>query len=316
MSVFTPVNRDELQLFLQRYGLGALVEHEGISAGIENTNYFVTTERGRYVLTLFEKHSAEDMPYFLGLMAHLADRGVPCPHPIADQSGNYLQRLKDKPAALVQRLRGEAPVAPTLGQCRAIGAALGRMHLATQDFADSRANDRGPQWWRATADKLIPRLGPHEAELLREELRFQGLYRFTDLPRGVIHADLFRDNAMFEGDELTGIIDFYYACNDALLYDLAVTANDWCSYDDGRLDQDRLRALMVAYDEQRPLQAIERGAWPVMMRAAALRFWLSRLYDLHFPREGELVHTKDPHAFKEILLDRIDNEVASQLNWV
>jgi len=316
MSVFTPVNEDELKQFLQRFEVGSLEDFQGISAGIENTNYFVTTSGGRYVLTLFEKHTAEEMPYFLGLMAHLADRGVPSPHPVADRDGDYLQTLKGKPAALVMRLHGASPEHPGTAQCTAMGTALARLHVAAADYPAIRPNDRGPKWWRVTAESVMPKLDADDAALLEEEIRFQGLYRFTDLPRGVIHADLFRDNAMFEGDELTGIIDFYYACNDALLYDLAVTVNDWCSEADGSLDLERARAMMRAYHAVRPLKPIERGAWPVMLRAAALRFWLSRLHDLHFPRPGEITHTKDPNVFREILRQRIAHESELQLNWV
>jgi len=316
MSVYTSVRPDELVEFLARYEQGALVSYQGIKEGIENTNYFVTTEQGEYVLTVFEKHGPDELPYFLDLMAHLAERGVPCPHPIPGRDGAYLQQINDMPAALVQRLRGRSPEQPSIEQCRAVGAALGHMHLAGKDFGEHRPNDRGPRWWRETSEVVLPLLGEEDAALLREEIRFQGLYRFADLPRGVIHGDLFRDNVMFEDDELTGIIDFYYACDDVWLYDLAITVNDWCSRDDSSLDTERLGAVLSAYHEQRPLKAIERGAWPVMLRAAALRFWLSRLYDLHFPRAGEITHIKDPDVFKSILQDRIANEVVLQREWV
>lgn len=316
MSVYTPVSETELQDFLSHYALGALIDYEGISAGIENTNFFVTTEQGRYVLTLFEKHTAQEMPYFLNLMGHLAERQVPSPHPLADESGTYLRALNGKPAALVQRLEGANLKQPNIRQCAAIGDMLARLHLAAQDYPALRPNDRGPRWWRDTSEIVMPHLNAEDAALLKEAVRFQGLFRFEDLPQGVIHADLFRDNAMFQGDQLSGIIDFYYACNDALLYDLAVTANDWCSQNDGSLDTDKLQAMMQAYHAQRPMQSIERGAWPVMLRAAALRFWLSRLHDLHFPREGELTHTHDPDTFKHILQHRIDHEAQLQANWV
>ncbi|MEJ2059831.1 MAG: homoserine kinase [Gammaproteobacteria bacterium] len=316
MSVFTPVSQSELETFLSAYNLGRLVSYEGISAGIENTNFFVTTEHGRYVLTLFEKHTADEMDFFLNLMAHLAERGIPSPHPLADLEGHYLKTLNGKPAALVQRLEGASELAPAPVHCAAVGSVLARMHLAAGDYPYQRENDRGPRWWRTASEQVLPRLSPEDARILDDELRFQGLYRFTDLPRGVIHADLFRDNVMFLDGELSGVIDFYYACNDALLYDLAVTANDWCSNADGSLDPERLQALMNAYHAERRLSPIERGAWPVMLRAAALRFWLSRLMDLHFPRPGEITHTKDPEVFKQILLDRIRNEAWLQRAWV
>ncbi len=316
MSVYTRVSHDELKAFLNRYDVAPLVEHVGIRAGIENTNYFVTTTAQQFVLTLFEKHAPEELVYFLELMAHLAEHGVPSPHPVRARDGHYLQTLNNKPAALVQRLQGRSPDHPNQRQCAAIGDALARLHHAGASFTGHRQNDRGPHWWRKTSEHVLPLLSPDDAEILREELRFQGLYRFADLPRGVIHADLFRDNAMFEGDELTGIIDFYYACNDILLYDVAVTVNDWCSYPDASLDMPTTLVLLRAYHAKRPFTAIERGAWPVMLRAAALRFWLSRLYDLHFPRPGEITHIKNPDEYKNILLDRRANESFLQRNWV
>ncbi len=316
MSVYTPVSRLQLQAFLQRYDVADLVEHTGIRAGIENTNYFVTTEKERLVLTLFEKNTVHELTYFLDLMAHLAQHGLPSPQPLAAHDGLYLQALNGKPAALVQRLNGQSPDTPNSTQCAAIGDALARLHLAGARFQGHRGNDRGPRWWRQISTQVLPLLALADADILREELRFQGLYRFADLPRGVIHADLFRDNAMFEADHLTGIIDFYYACNDILLYDVAVTVNDWCSQPDASLDMDKTMALLRAYGTRRLFTKIERGAWPVMLRAAALRFWLSRLYDQHFPRPGEITHIKDPNEYKRILLDRRASETLLQRYWV
>ena len=304
MSVYTQVARDELEAFLQHYPLGELIDFEGISAGIENTNYFVTTGKQRLVLTLFENHSAQELGYFLDLMAFLAEHKVPSAHPIADNDGHFLRTLNGKPAALVMRLNGRCIDTPTAKQCGAIGHALAQLHRAGQAFAGQRANDRGPHWWRTTRNAVFERLSGDEQQLLEEELAFQTAHRFDTLPRGVIHADLFRDNALFEGDTLTGLIDFYYACNDVLLYDVAVTLNDWCSRTDGATDEARARALLGAYQRGRPIGEAERAAWPVMVRAAALRFWLSRLQDHHFPREGELTHIKNPDVFKNILLQR------------
>jgi len=304
MSVYTPVERDELQAFLQNYSLGELVEYEGISAGIENTNYFVTTTEQRMVLTLFENHTAEELVYFLDLMAFLAEHEVPSAHPLADNDGNYLRELNGKPAALVMRLSGGGIESTTKDQCAAIGHALAQLHVAGQAFGGRRDNDRGPHWWRTTRDAVFARLKSDEQGLLEEELAFQTSHRFDTLPRGVIHADLFRDNALFDGNTLTGLIDFYYACNDVLLYDVAVTLNDWCSREDGSLDEAKASAMLDAYHKVRPISEAEKEAWPVMMRAAALRFWLSRLQDMYFPREGELTHIKDPDVFKQILLQR------------
>lgn len=304
MSVYTPVARDELEAFLLNYELGELLDFQGISAGIENTNYFVTTSEKRLVLTLFENHSAEELGYFLDLMAFLAEHAVPSAHPIADRNGHYLRTLNGKPAALVMRLQGASIEQPGVAQCASIGHALGQLHLSGQQFGGHRDNDRGPHWWHTTRDIVAPKLSDTERAQLDEELAFQRAHRFDSLPRGVIHADLFRDNALFEDATLTGIIDFYYACNDVLLYDVAVTVNDWCSNSDGSLDEEKLLALLSAYRAVRPFTAEEGPAWPVMLRAAALRFWLSRLQDLHFPREGELTHTKDPEVFRTILLQR------------
>jgi homoserine kinase type II len=308
MSVYTTVEQGELEAFLTNYSVGRLINYKGISAGIENTNYFVTTDAGDYVLTIFEWLTDDDLSYFLELMAFLAEHGVPSAHPIADNSGHYLRHLKHKPAALVNKLPGNDVEIPNTQQCAAIGSALGRLHAEGQHFSAHRDNDRGPSWWKETASRLYSHLDNEDAGMLRTEIDYQINHRCTDLPKGVLHADLFRDNALFMGNKLTGIIDFYYACNDHLLYDLAVTANDWCSQTDGTIDQQRCQALLQAYQQVRPIQASEKNCWQQMLRAAALRFWLSRLQDMHFPREGEITHIKDPDVFKRILADRVSQQ--------
>lgn len=316
MSVYTTVTPEELSGWLKQYSLGALVELRGIASGIENTNYFVTTGHGRYVLTLFERLSAADLPYYINLMAHLAHHGIPCPSPIATLQNDYLNRLKGKPACLVSCLKGASITAPAPDHCAQVGEMLANMHLAGSSYPAALANPRGPAWWRATAPKIMPKLNPDEAELLKEELRFQALYRHDELPRGVIHADLFRDNALFDNGILAGVIDFYYACNDAWLYDLAIAVNDWCVTEHGAIDAVRTQAMIEAYHAVRPLSAIERGAWPVMLRAGALRFWLSRLYDFYYPRPGELTHAKDPDHFKRILSSHIAKQGELTRTWV
>lgn len=304
MSVYTVVEKGELEAFLRNYPLGKLLDYQGISAGIENTNYFVTTSEKALVLTLFENHTADELGYFLDLMAFLAEHGIPSAHPIADNHGHYLRELNGKPAALVMRLSGAGVEQPDVAQCRELGRALGKMHVAGQSFEGHRNNDRGPHWWYTTRETLVDKLDNADRELLDEELAFQRSHRFDTLPRGVIHADLFRDNALFEGNTLTGLIDFYYACNDVLLYDVAVTVNDWCSNNHGELDEAKTTAMLSAYRQERPFTSDEAEAWPVMLRAGALRFWLSRLQDMHFPREGELTHIKDPNVFRSILIAR------------
>ncbi|MHB1950339.1 MAG: homoserine kinase [Acidiferrobacteraceae bacterium] len=303
MSVFTTVSRPELERFLARYDVGHLDRFEGIAAGIENTNYFVTTDRGEFVLTVFEQIPRPEIPFFLELKAYLAHHGFPCAEPIAATGDTgYLCELHGKPATLVRRLWGSSVTHPSPEHCRLVGGTLAALHGTASTFPGERQNARGPHWWTRTARALYDRVPEEERRLLEEELAFQSLYRFTDLPRGLIHADLFRDNVLFQNGRLSGVIDFYYACTDSLMFDVAIAVNDWCAAGDGALDENAARALIGGYQEGRPFTAIERGAWPALLRAAALRFWVSRLHDLHFPRPGEITHTKDPDVFKRLLL--------------
>jgi homoserine kinase type II len=301
LSVYTTVSEAELRDWLRQYSVGALLECEPVAAGIENSNYFVTTTQGRFVLTLFERLPAGELPFYLDLMGHLARHGIPCPAPIADLGDRTLQRLNGKPAALVTRLPGSSLEAPAADHCAELGALLGRMHLAGRSFPAYLENPRGPKWWRFAAQQVAPFLDASKQELLQDELAFQAGHRFPDLPRGAVHADLFRDNALFEGGRISGVIDFYFAGTECLLYDLAVCANDWCLGAQRVLDAVRVGALLSAYHAVRPFAPLEREAWAPMLRAAALRFWLSRLYDYHLPRPGMLVHAHDPEQFREIL---------------
>jgi homoserine kinase type II len=305
MSVYTKVTAAELTEWLRNYAVGALVELKGIAAGIENTNYFVTTTGGRFVLTIFERLPRDALAFYLALMAHLAQHGIPCPSPVTDRASAMLGALKGKPAALVTRLPGAAVTDPQPAHCARVGSVLAAMHLAGATFPGDLENPRGPRWWRATAPLVRPFLDAERASLLDEELRFQSLYRLRDLQRGPIHADLFRDNVLFDGAAIGGVIDFYFAGVDAWLFDVAVCVNDWCIRADGTIDAVRAKAFLAAYHAGRPFTALERGAWPVMLRAAALRFWLSRLYDFHLPRPGELVHAHDPEHFRRILALRV-----------
>ena len=285
-----------------------LLAAEPIKAGIENTNYFVTTTQGRYVLTLFERLPGDELPFYLDLMAHLARHGIPCPAPIADLSDQYLQRLNGKPAALVTRLPGRSVENPGEAECAEVGRLLARMHLAARSYSAYLENPRGPKWWRFAAREVRPFLIAERSRLIESEIAYQAEHRFPDLPRAAVHADLFRDNALFEKGRISGVIDFYFAGVDCLLYDVAVCANDWCLADpatDARLDPPRTRALLAGYHSTRRLAPLERDAWQSMLRAAALRFWLSRLYDFHLPRPGMLVHKHDPEHFRRVLELRI-----------
>ena len=301
MSVYPTVTPDDLAEWLKQHEVGSLVELKGITAGIENTNYFVRTTEGRYVLTLFEKLTAAELPFYLDLMAHLADRGIPSARPVPDLEGNRLGELNGRPAALVCFLPGTDVERPGVTECAAVGAMLADIHRAGSDYPASIENPRGLSWWRDVASEVLRFLPAHSAALLRAEVAFQTMQRFDGLPRGTIHADLFRDNVLFERGQISGVIDFYFACTDLLLYDVAICVNDWCVGEDGALDANRARALLEAYRSRRPVCSEEATAWPVLLRAAALRFWLSRLYDLHLPRPGELTHAKDPGHFQRIL---------------
>ncbi len=310
MSVFTSVSIPQLQTWLQDYAIGELVELKGISSGITNTNYFVTTQhngtQNKFVLTLFEHNALEELPYFIDLMSHLAAHGIPCPKPIADKSGNSLHMLNGKPAALISCLNGGDIEAPNVQQCAAVGTVLAKMHIAGQSFEaefpqhDSH-NQRGMDWRVKTAAQVLPHLPAADQQLLNETLAFQAELDTAELPMGVIHADLFRDNVLFDGNEIGGLIDFYYACHDLLAYDLAIAVNDWCVNADGSLDAARLDAMLNAYHAVRPFTSAEHAAWSALLRIAALRFWLSRLYDQIYPQAGELTHAKDPNHFQRIL---------------
>jgi homoserine kinase type II len=305
MSVYTTVTREELSAWLTRYSLGALVEHRGIAAGIENTNYFVTTSEGRYVLTLFEKLTPSELPFYLELMEHLAENGIPSARPLRDRSGRLLGELNGKPAAFVSFLGGKDVEHPTVEHCGAVGAMLARIHLAGETYSNEMENPRGLSWWRAVTPELLPHIGKATTALLEGEVRYHVALALPDMPRGAVHADLFRDNVLFESTTISGVIDFYFACTDRWLYDVAICANDWCITKEGALDTTRTAAMLEPYARVRPFTDAERQAWPVMLRAAALRFWVSRLYDFHLPRAGELTHAKDPAHFEQILASHI-----------
>ena len=304
MSVFTTVTLNEVRAWLRDFAIGEVVELKGIAAGITNTNYFVMTENNRYVLTIFEENEMVDLPYFVDLMAHLAKEGMLCPAPIADKNGICLHQLKGKPALMVSCLSGKDTEAPNENQCAQVGRALAQMHLAGQNFKHVSHNLRGADWRNATADKVMDKLSNADQHLLKQILDFQDDIDLSTLPHGVIHGDLFRDNVLFDGEKLGGFIDFYYACHDVLAFDVAVAVNDWCLIATGEFDEPRLNAFMQAYTEVRPFNAAEQEAWQGLLCIAALRFWLSRLYDWHFPHEGELTHAKDPEHFKRILQRR------------
>ncbi len=314
MAVYTEVGRDEADALFQRLGLGPLTDLQGIRAGIENTNYYATTARGQWVLTLFERLSAEQLPYYLRLMQHLAQRGIPVPAPQPAPDGTLVHLVAGKPAAVVTRLPGSHRARPAATHCEQVGRMLARMHLAAMDFELQQPHLRGLAWWTETVPTVLPHLATEQASLLRDELLYQqhlaASPAFAALPRGPIHADLFRDNVMFDDtagpDRLCGFFDFYFAGTDTLLFDLAVCLNDWCcDAASGALDDTLARAFVAAYEGERPLAGGEVRALPAALRAAALRFWISRLWDWHLPRDAALLQPKDPTHFERVLRQRI-----------
>jgi homoserine kinase type II len=306
MSVFTKVSEADVSAWLPRFNVGSGVELMPISEGIENTNYFLTTTEGEYVLTLYERLPAEDLPFYLNFTSHLSKSGVAVPQPISDRTGSLFSMLNGKPAALTQRVNGRPHLTPTPEHCAILGTELARLHVASQKYRGRLTNKRGPGWMLATYRSVRTVIAAEQATLIADELAYQRARRETRLPSGAIHADLFRDNVLFNGDTLTGIIDFGFAATDEFAYDLAITVNDWCVEPSGELDATRRDAILGAYAAVRPLSDKEQTAWPALLRAGALRFWLSRLYDLYFPRAAEINTPHDPAHFERILRARVE----------
>ena len=310
MAVFTPVTEEQAALLMSQLGLGELTDLRGIEGGIENTNYFATTDLGEYVLTLFERLNHEQLPFYLFLMKHLAEKGIPVPNPAANQDGDILHTLCDKPAAVVNRLLGKSQLAPDAVHCAEVGAMLARMHLAGEDYNRSQPNLRGLAWWNVTVPVVLPFLDEGQASLLQSELAYQNHIAqgaaYQALPKGPVHADLFRDNVMFQGEKLTGFFDFYFAGHDTWLFDLSVCMNDWCiDLNSGEHAPDRALAMLNAYQEVRPLRPAERQLLPAMLRAGALRFWISRLWDFYLPRDAAMLKPHDPTHFERVLRARL-----------
>lgn len=303
MSVFTPVDRSQLEAFLAAFELGSLIDFRGIEGGSENSNFFVDCTGGSFVLTLVERGPADELEFFVALLECLHQANLPVPYAIADRHGQTLHRLENRPAVMQPRLTGRHVQAPEPQHCAAVGRMLAQLHQVTSTCGLERSSDRGMQWMADEAERYRQGALPMESELLDDA--FEALRRVRQLepglPRAVLHADLFRDNVMFEGHRLTGIIDFYNAASGPTLYDVAICANDWCLDAEHRLDPLRTSALLEAYAGERPFTAEEAACWPAMLRVAALRFWLSRTLaaQAHADQPGVLV--KDPLHFMQIL---------------
>ncbi len=298
MAVYTDVAAEELAEFLKSYDIGELLSYKGIAEGVENSNFLLHTSRGAYILTLYEKRVAEDdLPYFLSLMAHLAERGVSCPQPARSREGEVFSRLADRPAAIINFLEGVWPRRPSVAHCAGVGEALARMHLAGRDFPLFRKNPLSVAGWRPLFDLSAARADSVQAGLadfIARVLDYLEANWPADLLMGVIHADLFPDNVFFLGDRLSGLIDFPFACNDILAYDVAICLNAWCFEPDHAFNVTKARALLNGYGRERALSEAEQAALPLLARGAALRFLLTRLVDFLNVPKGALVKPKDP----------------------
>ena len=305
MSVYTKVSLDEARSWVkQYYSLGKVLDLRGIASGIENTNYFLDTDQGTFVLTLFEKLTVDELPFYLNLMAHLSGHGVPVPKPIRQLDHHLLGQINGKPAAVVSRIPGEPITEPTDVHVNLVGEQLALLHQAGQSFPGCLENLRGRQWWSSASEYVFPFLDAEDKNLLETEIEAQREFGVHPIPKGPIHADLFRDNVLFSGGKVGGFIDLYFACNDALVYDVAITVNDWCTDESGGFNQNKLQAVIEGYSSVRMFTKTEASLWPLMLRAGALRFWVSRLYDMHLPRPGELTHAHNPDFFKRVLTKR------------
>jgi homoserine kinase type II len=316
MAVFTAVSDAELAHWLRDYDLGEVVSLRGITSGIENSNFFLTTSHGEYVLTIFEKLTAEQLPFYLDLMGHLAEHGVPVPAPALRHDGTNFGMLHGKPAAIVSKLEGAAELAPQAVHCVEVGQMLARMHLAGRSYTRYQPNLRSLPWWQDTVPAIVPYLDEAQRTLLEGELAHQAAFfasaDYAALPGGPSHCDLFRDNVLFlpatadQPPRLGGFFDFYFAGCDKWLFDVAVTVNDWCvDLASGELDDERAAALLRAYQTVRPFTPEEQTHWCDMLRAGAYRFWVSRLYDFYLPRAAEMLKPHDPTHFERILRQRI-----------
>lgn len=302
MSVYTSISDDEMLQFLKQYDLGDFMSLQGIAQGITNSNYFLTTSSGKYVLTVFEVLKQEELPFFLLLKQHLSENNVACPAPIARKDGRLDSILAGKPACLVTCLKGSDTSWPTEKQCFNTGAMLAKMHLARQNFPLQMDNPRYRSWWHSSSLQLLPVLEQDDAALLKSEIAYLDEHSEEELPSGIIHADLFKDNVLLDGETVAGFIDFYYACEGNFMYDLAIAVNDWARTADNKLNHTLEAAFIAGYEQVRPLSEAERAYYPIAQRAGCIRFWVSRLLDFHFPQEGEMTFIKDPNAFRDLLL--------------
>src|SRR5258706_2097575 len=307
MSVFTPVSSADAERLLARYSLGVLERLEGIAQGVENTNYFLTATTGEYVLTLFEHIPRADLPFYVGLMDHLAHQEITCPLPMRMDDGGMIAEVNGKPACIVTCLPGTPRGKPAPHDCRIAGEVLANIHIAGVEYDASLDNWRGRAWREHFAQSLAPKLSGAENELIAAENRYQAMHDDTVLPQGVIHGDYFHDNVLWDDEGNAGVIDFYFACDDALAYDIAIGVNDWCVTPEAQIDAARVHTFISGYESRRPLTDFERELWPVMLPRAALRTLLRRLGYNHLPRESHMTIPKDHEVSRRLLEHHIAN---------
>ena len=304
MAVYTSITKEELKAFLSNFDVGTLQSFDGISSGVTNTNYLITTSLNKYILTVFEHHSMSELPFFINLMTFLSDHNIDCPNPILNNQKNSINLLKDKPALLVSFLNGAEVEEINQIHCFAVGKSLAKMHTITKSFSEKRKNDRGLEWIKDKFAGMKSKLTSIEKNMIELEIDFLSHHNVGDLPKSTIHGDLFRDNVLFLNEKRPSFIDFYYACEEVLVFDIAIALNDWCIEADGAIDKNKLTEFIEGYETERPLTKEERDFMPLALRWAALRFYISRLEHIHSNPSAEILAVKNPNQFKNILIDR------------
>ena len=304
MAVYTSINKSELEDWLKNFSIGTLKNFKGISSGVTNTNYFVETDTTKLILTIFEENKLEELPFYLDLMRFLASKNFPCPLPVINNNNDYLTLIKNKPAVLVSFLLGAEKESITEDDCCSVGEALAKLHASAKDFSGKKKNSRNIDWISSKFNELKKKLSGSDQTIIEQEIDYQKNCLTDELPSGIIHGDLFRDNVFFHQEKLSAFIDFYYACNDHLILDIAITINDWCSNSDGSLKKEKFDLFLNGYQSIRMLQSSELKYLNNALRLAALRFWLSRLDAYYNILESESVSIKDPNYFRKVLLNR------------
>ena len=304
MAVYTSITKEELKTFLSDFDVGALQSFDGISSGVTNTNYLVTTSLNKYILTVFEHHSMDELPFFINLMTFLSDHNIDCPNPISNNQKKSINLLKGKPALLVSFLNGSEVEEINELHCFAVGKALAKMHNITKSFSEKRKNDRGIEWIEDRYIRMKSKLTSIEKNMIELEIDFLNHHHDDGLPKSIIHGDLFRDNVLFLNERRPSFIDFYYACNEVLVFDISIAINDWCIDDDGAIDKNKLTQFIGGYESERSLEKEEKVYLPIALRWAALRFYISRLEHIHSNPSAEILAIKNPDHFKNILIDR------------